>query len=88
MCVPCKRQPPHHDAPGVGDEDGGVRGAADRAEVAPLVGDVPPVAVGDQPPFRLGADDAAELDEGSGIGGRRAPDREVVLSAARRDGKN
>ena len=48
---------------GLGDEHGRVRVAADGPQVAALLRRGAPLAVGDQPALRLGADRAGELDE-------------------------
>src|SRR5436309_2701505 len=62
------------------DEDGGMRRAADRAEIAPFGGRPTPVAGGDQPALGLCADGARERDELCGVTRCSPPDRELVHS--------
>ena len=61
------RQPSDDPVVVLGDEHGRVGMAAHGAEVAALVADRAPAAVGDQPPLGLGADRLGERDEGGGV---------------------
>ena len=56
------------------DEHRRVRRAADGAQVAPLVGGAPPLAVRDQPALGLGPDRAREIDERRRVPGLGRPD--------------
>ena len=64
------------------DEDGRVRIAADRAQVAALVGDVAPAVRRHQPPFRLGPDGVAEVLEALRVGRLRAADDHSTTTPA------
>src|SRR5919201_3046830 len=59
----------------LGDVDGGVRVAAERAEVATLVADAPPAVRGDEPALRLVADLRPECDECGRVAGLGLADR-------------
>ena len=64
----------------LGDEDGRVRVAAERPQVAPLLARAAPGAVGDEPAFGLGGHRLAELDERASRRRRsRGPDRRAVV---------
>ncbi len=58
------------------DEDGRVRIAPERAQVAALVGDAAPAVGRQQPAAVLAADGAAELDERLGVVGAGGSDRD------------
>ena len=68
-----ERHPADDLAVGLGDEDGGVVGAADGAQVAPLVGDAAPLARRDQEAPGLGAHGLGEPHELVGVGRHRPP---------------
>src|SRR6476661_1376968 len=82
MLVARDRKPPDDEPFVVGDEHGGVRIAADRAEVAPLVGDVPPPVRRHEPAFRLGADGGAELGQAFRVARLRLADDHSTTTPA------
>src|SRR6266545_6387300 len=64
------------------DEDGGVRIAPDRAEVAPLVGDVPPTVRRHEPALGLGTDRGAEFRQPFRVGRLRLTDDHSTTTPA------
>ena len=81
--VTADREPPDDPLLGFGDVDGGVRVAAERAQVPALVAHGPPVRGRDQPAARLGADLVRERDERGGVAGLGGADGELAAHAAR-----
>ena len=69
MRVAGDREPPDDPVARLRDEHGRVGGAADRAQVAPLVADAAPLAVRDQPALGLGADRLRERDQRGRVAG-------------------
>ena len=80
--VATDREPPHDALLGLGDVDGGVRVAAERAEVTALVAHGPPVRRGDQPAAGLGPDLVRQRDERGGVAGLGGADGELAAQAA------
>ena len=81
--VAADREPADDPLRGFRDEHGGVRVAAERAEVAALLVHAPPVGGRDQPAAGLGADLVRERDERRGVAGLGGADREVAAHAAK-----
>src|SRR5215218_7949155 len=73
MRVPGQREPAHDQVAVGRDEDGRVRIARDRAQVAPLLADAAPRAVGDEPALWLAADRLGQLHEGGRVARPGAP---------------
>ena len=76
------RQAPDDEPVVLGDEDRRVRIAADRAQVAPLVGGVPPAVCRHEPALRLGADRVAERLQALRVGRLGAADDHSTTTPA------